>query len=82
MADYSRYKTETLEKMRDKAFNKYYELTTDSGFSNLGWGAGMRLSKLPQDKEWEKAKERLDVIDKELEKRKEKNKDEEEEDCL
>ncbi len=79
MADYSRYKTETLEKMRDKAFDKYYELTTNSGSSNLGWGAGMRLSKLPQDKEWEKARQKLNAIEKELERRKEKYKEEEDE---
>lgn len=67
MADYSRYKTETLEKMREKAYDKYYELTLKPSGN---WGDGMRLSKLPQHKAWERAKERLDAIDAELEKRK------------
>ncbi len=68
MADYSKYKTKTLEKMREKAFDKYYELTIKQ---RGNWGDGMRLSKLPQDKAWERAKERLDAIDKELELRNE-----------
>lgn len=66
MADYSRYKTETLTKMKNAAWEKYYNLTIAS---NGNWGDGMRLSKLPQHKEWEKAKERYDNIEKELEKR-------------
>ena len=32
----------------------------------------MRLSKLPQNKEWERAKERFDSIEKELKKREQK----------
>lgn len=60
MADYSRYKTETLIKMREKAYDKYYELTIKPSGN---WGDGMRLSKLPQHKKWERAKERLDAID-------------------
>lgn len=69
MADYSRYKTETLIKMREKAYDKYYELTIKPSGT---WGDGMRLSKLPQHKKWERAKERLDAIDAELERRKNK----------
>lgn len=60
MADYSRYKTETLEKMRSKAFDKYYELTIKPSGN---WGDSI--------KEWERAKERLDAIEKELALRKE-----------
>lgn len=70
MADYSRYKTETLIKMKDKAWDKYYSLTIKPSGN---WGDGMRLSKLPQNKEWEKAKEKYDAIENELNKRKNKN---------
>lgn len=73
MADYSRYKTETLKKMRDKAYDKYYKLTIKPSGN---WGDGMRLSKLPQEKAWERAKERLDAIEKELELRNEIKEDE------
>lgn len=66
MADYSRYKTETLIKMKDKAWEKYYNLTIKPSGN---WGDGMRLSKLPQNKEWEKAKEKYDAIERELNKR-------------
>ena len=66
MADYSRYKTETLEKMRSAAWEKYYsETIKPSG----NWGDGMRLSKLPEHKAWEKAKQRYDAICAELERR-------------
>ena len=69
MADYSRYKTETLEKMKDKAWEKYYaETTKDRG----RWGDGFRnISKLPalQLSSWEKARERYEAICKELKKR-------------
>ena len=44
MPDYSRYKTETLEKMKDKAWEKYHEETLKS---QGNWGDGMRLAKLP-----------------------------------
>lgn len=67
MADYSRYKTETLKKMRDVALEKYYsETVKPSG----NWGDGMRLSKLPQLKTWERAKARYDAICAELNRRK------------
>lgn len=67
MADYSRYKTETLKKMCDAAWEKYYrETTKPSG----NWGDGMRLSKLPQLKTWERAKAQYDAICAELNRRK------------
>ena len=67
MADYSRYKTETLEKMRLAAWEKYYkEAIKPCG----NWGDGMRLAKLPEHKAWEKAKQRYEAICAELEKRK------------
>lgn len=66
MADYSRYKTETLEKMRLAAWEKYYnEAIKPCG----NWGDGMRLARLPEHKGWEKAKQRYDAICAELEKR-------------
>ncbi len=65
MADYSRYKTETLERMRDKAWEKYkYENSKPFG----NWGDGMRLAKLPENKAWERAKERYEAICEELKK--------------
>ena len=74
MADYGRFKTETLKKMREKAYEKYcYETTKQSSADN--WGNGMRLSRLPQEKAWEKARERLDAIDRELALRKERGDD-------
>lgn len=69
MVDYTKYKTETLIKMRDRAWEKYYNLTIKP---TGNWGDGMRLSKLPQNKEWERAKERFDSIEKELKKREQK----------
>lgn len=67
MADYSRYKTETLEKMRSAAWEKYYAETTKPCGN---WGDGMRLSKLPEHKAWERAKERYEAICAELKRRK------------
>ena len=70
MADYSRFKTDTLKKMREKAYEKYcYETTKPTSADN--WGNGMRLAKLPQQKAWERSRERLDAIDRELALRKE-----------
>lgn len=66
MVDYTRYKTETLIKMRHRAWEKYYNLTIKTSGH---WGDGMRISKLPPNKEWEIAKEKYDSIEKELEKR-------------
>lgn len=59
MADYSRYKSETLEKMRSVAWDKYCSETIKPCGN---WGDGMRLSKLPEHKAWEKAKQRYDAI--------------------
>jgi hypothetical protein len=67
MADYSRYKTETLNKMREKAYEKYYAETIKPCGN---WGDGMRLSKLRSISAWEKAANRLNEIDAELERRK------------
>lgn len=69
MADYSRYKTGTLERMREKAYDRYYDLTTRQSAAD-NWGNGMRLAKLPQEKAWESAKERYETIDAELKRRK------------
>lgn len=66
IADYSRYKTATLQKMREAAW-KNYATETQKPLGN--WGDGMRLSKLPQGKAWEKAREQYHAICAELEKR-------------
>jgi len=68
MADYSRYKTATLVKMRDAAEEKYRAETEKPG---EGWGAGMRKARLCDNKAWERAKERYEAICAELERRKE-----------
>ncbi len=69
MADYGRYKTETLERMREAAWEKYSaEASKPAG----SWGDGMRLAKLPQCKAWERARERYIAICAELEKRRKK----------
>lgn len=66
MADYSRYKTETLLKMKDTAWEKYVaETEKTSG----GWGDGMRLSKLPKLSSWERARSRYYGIVAELKNR-------------
>lgn len=69
MPSYSRYKTETLERMRVAAWEKY---RTETSKSHGGWGDGVRLARLPQLKAWEKAKERYEAICAEIEKRREK----------
>lgn len=66
MSDYSHYKTSTLEKMREAAREKYRAETEKPGGN---WGDGMRLAKLPQNKAWERAKERYEAICSELKKR-------------
>ena len=66
--NYSRYKTETLEKMKEKAWEKYHAETSKP---HGQWGDGMRLAKLPTLSAWEKARERYYAICKELERRKE-----------
>ena len=68
MADYSRYRTETLEKMFDTANEKYYqEVMKPVG----NWGDGMRLSKLPRCAAYERARARVEEIGKELARRRE-----------
>lgn len=67
MADYSRYKNETLKKMHEKAEEKYFQ---ENAKPCGNWGDGMRLSKLPSISAWEKAKQRLDDINAEIAKRK------------
>lgn len=63
MSDYSRYRTETLRKMREKAYEKYYaEAVKPVG----NWGDGMRRSKLHGIAAYEKALARLSEIDTEL----------------
>lgn len=66
MADYSRYKTETLKKMLDTAKARYYA-ETEKPCGN--WGDGMRRSRLPQNKAWERAKDRYEAISAELNRR-------------
>ncbi len=66
MAGYGRYKTETLRKMREAAWEKYYAETMKSGD---GWGAGFRHWKLQNHKGYEKAKARYDEICAELNRR-------------
>ena len=66
MADYSRYKTETLLRMKSRAESRYYELTMKSSGN---WGDGMRLSKLPSLTAWERTRERLEAIKDELKRR-------------
>lgn len=66
MADYSRYKTDTLIAMREKAYSKYYA----EAIKPVGnWGDGYRLSKLPSVSAYEKAKARYLAICEEIERR-------------
>ena len=67
MPDYSRYKIATLQKMKEAAWQKYKAETEKTGD---GWGAGMRKSRLCDNKAWERAKERYEAICLELKKRK------------
>lgn len=67
---YERYKTETLEKMKEKAWDKYYAETMKQRGS---WGDGFRgISKLPalSLSSWEKARQRYYAICAEIERRK------------
>lgn len=66
MADYTRYKTETLQKMRDKAYEKY---VTETSKPCGNWGDGMRLTKLPALSTWEKARNKYNDICAEIERR-------------
>lgn len=66
MADYGRYKTETLKKMEVAAWEKYYELTC----TPLGnWGDGCDYQAAAGEA-WERARERLCEIRAELDRRK------------
>lgn len=66
MADYSRYKTNTLKRMREAAFEKYYAETMKPGD---GWGSGFRHWKLQEDRAYEKARVRYEEICAELKRR-------------
>lgn len=68
MADYSRYKTETLQKMQNAAYEAYCRETMKKSRGDE-WGAGMRLAKLPEHKAWDRARERYEGITAELDKR-------------
>jgi len=67
MADYSRYKTDTLIRMRDKAYEKYMQ---ECAKPLDGWGSGMRKTHLSNYRQWERAKERYEAICAELKRRK------------
>ena len=66
MADYARYKTETLQKMHDRAYGRYIEL---SGTPCGNWGDGMRRVKLPSVTAWEQVRNRCKAIADEIERR-------------
>ena len=68
MADYSRYKTETLRRMQNEAAERYHRETMKKSRGDE-WGAGMRLAKLPENKAWDRARIRYDEITAELDKR-------------
>ena len=61
------YSLKTLEKMREKAYEKYYQETIKP---HGNWGDGMRLSKLPTLSAWEKARKRLAELDEAIAKKK------------
>ena len=61
------YSLATLEKMREKAYEKYYKETVKP---HGHWGDGMRLSKLPSLSAWEKARTRLAELDEAIAKKK------------
>lgn len=63
MADYSRYKTETLRKMQDTAFSEYYKAAVEP------CGDGRNFSKTPMAKRLTRLTERYEAICAELEKR-------------
>lgn len=63
------YSLKTLEKMLSRAETKLYEETVKPCGN---WGDGMRLSKLPQCKTWERAHDRVTELKKAIaEKKKE-----------
>ena len=61
------YSLATLEKMREKAYEKYCKETVKA---HGNWGDGMRLSKLPSLAAWEKARTRLAELDEAIAKKK------------
>ena len=61
------YSLKTLEKMREKAYEKYCKETVKP---NGNWGDEMRISKLPSLAAWEKARERLAELDEAIAKKK------------
>ena len=61
------YSLATLEKMREKAYEKYCKETAKP---HGNWGDGMRLSKLPSLAAWEKARTRLAELDEAIAKKK------------
>ena len=61
------YSLKTLEKMREKAYEKYCKETVKP---HGNWGDGMRLSKLPSLSAWEKARQRLAELDEAIAKKK------------
>ena len=68
MAAYEKYKTATLEKMLSKAKEKYFGLTVSQNGNT--WGYGMRHNRLASLTSWERQKERIENMEKELLKRK------------
>ena len=62
------YSLKTLEKMLEMAKEKYYSETSKPCGN---WGDGMRLSKLPQYKAWERARDRACELEKAIQKKKE-----------
>lgn len=66
MADYAKYKTETLQKMHDRAFDRYIELCKKPCGN---WGDGMRKSRLPSATAWEQSRNRCKAIADEIERR-------------
>ncbi len=66
MADYTRYRTETLEKMRDAAWEKYL---AETGKPGAGWGSGSRRRGPQGVRGFDRAKTRYDAICAELRRR-------------
>ena len=54
------YSLKTLEKMLERAKEKYEKETVKP---HGNWGDGMRLSKLPSLKAWERARERVQELE-------------------
>lgn len=61
------YSLKTLEKMLSRAETKLYEETVKPCGN---WGDAMRLSKLPQNKAWERAHDRVDDLKKAIDDKK------------